>query len=85
MHQHPGALRQSAETIAASVKRGLQVVVATHSLELIDDLILAMSKLNMLSALSVQNLRLTNGHLESSTFSGSEADKIRNVISTELR
>ena len=85
VHQHPGALKLSASTIVASVKRGLQVVVATHSLELIDELLLAAKKSEMLDKLTVQNLRLTGGVLSSTRFEGPESDRIRNVIGTELR
>ncbi len=85
VHQHPGALKLSAATIVSAVKRGLQIVVATHSLELIDELLLSASKADLLDQLSVQKLRLTNGRLETTVFSGAESDKIRNVIGTELR
>lgn len=85
VHQHPGALKQSATTIVAGVKRGLQVVVATHSLELIDELLLAAKKSEMLDQLTVQNLRLAGGVLASTRFEGPESDEIRNVIGTELR
>ncbi len=85
VHQHPGALKQSAATIVGSVKRGLQVVVATHSLELIDELLLAAKKAEMLDKLTVQNLRLVGGVLASTRFEGPESDRIRNVIGTELR
>lgn len=85
VHQHPGALKLSASTIVAAVKRGLQVVVATHSLELIDELLLAAKKSEMLDKLTVQNLRLVGGVLASTRFEGPESDRIRNVIGTELR
>lgn len=85
VHQHPGALKQSAVTIVGAVKRGLQVVVATHSLELIDELLLAAKKSEMLDRLTVQNLRLVGGVLSSTRFEGPESDRIRNVIGTELR
>lgn len=85
VHQHPGALKLSAATIVAAVKRGLQVVIATHSLELIDELLLATKKSEMLDKLTVQNLRLTGGVLSSTRFQGPESDRIRNVIGTELR
>lgn len=85
VHQHPGALKLSASTIVAAVKRGLQVVVATHSLELIDELLLAAKKSEMLDKFTVQNLRLVGGVLSSTRFEGPESDEIRNVIGTELR
>ncbi|MBM4781927.1 MAG: AAA family ATPase [Archangiaceae bacterium] len=85
VHQHPGALKQSAATMVTSVKRGLQVVVATHSLELIDELLLAAKKSEILDQLTVQNLRLVGGVLSSTRFEGPESDEIRNVIGTELR
>ncbi|MBE2254029.1 MAG: AAA family ATPase [Myxococcus sp.] len=85
VHQHPGALKVSAASIVAAVKRGLQVVVATHSLELIDELLLSASRSELLDRLSVQKLRITNGTLETTRFEGPESDRIRNVIGTELR
>lgn len=85
VHQHPGALKLSAATIIAAVKRGLQVVVATHSLELIDELLLSATKSELLDKLSVLKLKLVSGQLQSTVFTGAEADKIRNEIGTELR
>src|SRR5262249_39051107 len=35
VHQHPGAIRQSARAILAAVRRQIQVLITTHSLELI--------------------------------------------------
>lgn len=85
VHQHPRSLRQSATVIVEAVKRGVQVVVATHSLELIDELLLAAAAGGSIDALSVQKLRLQGGVLRTTSFSGNESDRIRNEIGTELR
>jgi energy-coupling factor transporter ATP-binding protein EcfA2 len=39
VHQHPRVIRQSAKIIAAAVQRNVQVILTTHSLELIDALL----------------------------------------------
>ena len=39
VHMHPGAIRQCARAILAAVRRGIQIVLSTHSLELIDALL----------------------------------------------
>src|SRR5207249_1263431 len=38
VHQHPAAIRRSARAILAAVRRRIQVILTTHSLELIDAL-----------------------------------------------
>ena len=39
VHKHPAAINQTAKAIFAAVRRGVQVAMTTHSLELIDALI----------------------------------------------
>ena len=39
VHQHPDAIRQSAKAILAALRRKIQVILTTHSLELIDALL----------------------------------------------
>ena len=72
MHQHPKALQQSARAIVSAAKRGIQVVLATHSLDLLD-------------ATSVQRLRLEDGALHARRFLGPEARQMRSELELELR
>jgi predicted ATPase len=57
VHQHPGAIRRSARAILAAVRREIQVILTTHSLELIDAL-LAESSDKDLEQLSLYRLQL---------------------------
>jgi predicted ATPase len=84
LHQHPGALRQSARAILAAVHRGIQVVLTTHSLELIDALLAAASKED-LEKLGVYRLQLQAGLPKSHRLSGSEVAFARGQIEDDLR
>ena len=84
MHQHPGAIRQSARAIHAAVKRDIQVILTTHSLELIDAL-LAESSDKDLEQMSVYRLRLQDGVLRSSRLPGPEVAFARSQIQDDLR
>jgi len=64
VHQHPGAIRQTIRAILAAVRRDIQVVLTTHSLELID-LLLMESSAEDLERLSVYRLELNDGVLSS--------------------
>jgi energy-coupling factor transporter ATP-binding protein EcfA2 len=84
VHQHPGAIRQSAEAIVATVRRGVQVVLSTHSLELIDA-ILASSDPDDLERLCVMRLKLDRGALQSTRTGGSDVAFERSQIDQDLR
>jgi hypothetical protein len=84
VHMHPGAIRQCARAILAAVRRKIQIVLSTHSLELIDAL-LAESRDEDLSYLSVYQLRLDDGTLKSSRLSGPDAAFSRSQIEDDLR
>jgi len=84
VHQHPGAIRQSARAIVAAVRRKIQVVLTTHSLELIDA-ILAASSEEDLDRLSLYRLKLQDGVLQSSRLSGREVAFSRTTIEDDLR
>jgi hypothetical protein len=85
VHQHPSSLEQTGAAIVAAVGRGLQVVMTTHSLELIDWLLIHAREHELLDKVNVQRVRLAGGTLHSTTFGGQEADEIRHVVNTELR
>ena len=85
-HQHPHSLVATANVIAASVARGIQVVFSTHSLELIDDVTSAMRSINQeLEKMCVISLRLEEGRLVSSRLEGAQVALAREKIELELR
>jgi energy-coupling factor transporter ATP-binding protein EcfA2 len=86
VHQHPGALRQSASAIVAAVRRGIQVVLTTHSLEFVDLLVAESKNQGILDSMIVHRLRLEpSGALDSVSFEGGEADRMRTSLDLELR
>jgi len=84
VHMHPGAIRQSARAMLAAVARGVQVILTTHSLELIDSL-LSETKTEDLDKLAFYRLQLRDGALKSHRFSGTEATLARTQIEDDLR
>jgi AAA15 family ATPase/GTPase len=84
VHQHPGAIRQSARAILAAVRRQIQVILTTHSLELIDAL-LAESSDEDLAKLSLYRLQLQGGALKSSRLPGPDIAFARTTIEDDLR
>ncbi len=85
-HQHPATLVTTAKVIVAAVQREIQVVLATHSLELIDALVAALGDdESQLAKLSVVSLRLDDGRLVSSRLDGPSVASARDNIAMELR
>ena len=84
VHQHPGAIRQSVRAILAAVRREIQVVITTHSIELIDA-ILAESSDEDLEKLSLYRLQLENGSLISHRLPGAEVAFSRTEVEKDLR
>jgi predicted ATPase len=84
VHQHPGAIRQSARAILAAVRRQIQVILTTHSLELIDSL-LAECSADDLKQLSLYRLQLQQGTLKSSRLPGPDVAFARSEIEDDLR
>jgi energy-coupling factor transporter ATP-binding protein EcfA2 len=84
VHQHPGAIRQSARAILAAVRRGIQVMLTTHSLELIDALV-AESSADDLDRLSLYRVQLQDGALKSSRLPGPDIAFARTTIEDDLR
>jgi predicted ATPase len=83
-HQHPAAIRASALAIVEGVRRGLQVVLTTHSLELIDALVLAL-KPEEIGLLSLYRVKLVDGALRSSRLDGEDVSLSRGEIGDDLR
>ena len=84
VHQHPAAIRQTARVLLETVKRGVQVVATTHSIELIDFLLDACGEAD-LPLLLVIRVVLRDGRLLSSAWSGGDAAALRRDIYEDLR
>lgn len=84
VHLHARAIRQGARVILAAVQHGVQVVLSTHSLELIDALVEQASE-DILDKLSLYRLALSEGVLKSSRLTGPEVKFARDKIEDDLR
>jgi len=84
VHQHPAAIRQAARAIVNAVRDGIQVVLTTHSLELIDAF-LAESSSEDVERLSLFKLDLHEGKLISVRVPGSDVAFARGQIEEDLR
>jgi predicted ATPase len=83
-HMHPGAIRQCARAIVAAVRRGVQVVLSTHSLELIDALLSESTDAD-LEQVSVYRVKLEDGVLKSFRSQGEQIAFARTTIQEDLR
>jgi predicted ATPase len=83
-HQHPGNIRLAARSILAATRRAIQVILTTHSLELID-ILLAECSTDDLSRLSVHRLNLRNGKLLLHRLAGPDVAVARQQIEDDLR
>jgi energy-coupling factor transporter ATP-binding protein EcfA2 len=83
-HMHPGAIHQFARVAMATVRRGVQIVLTTHSLELIDSLLGEISDAE-LPLLSLYSMRLEDGRLVSSRLAGPDVATSRLQIEYDLR
>ena len=84
VHQHPGAIYRSALAIRAAARRKIQIVLTTHSLELIDYLLSDATDAD-LNKLSVFRLNLKEGTLVSHRLSGPDVVRARHEIEDDLR
>jgi predicted ATPase len=84
VHEHPAAIRQAVRAILAAVRRDIQVILTTHSLELIDAL-LAESSDEDLERLSLYRLQLEDGRLISVRMPGPEVAFSRQQVEDDLR
>jgi len=87
VHQHPAAIYQSAKLLIAAMLSGMQVIVSTHSLDLIDSLvsILTTEHPDQLDQFSVVRVALDRGKLRSSHFAGPRVVSARSEIDEDLR
>lgn len=85
VHQHPRTIRLMAQGICASVKRGVQVVLTTHSAELIDALLYFADRDGILDQTAVHLMRLRGGELVVSRLDGAAARFQTAEIGEDLR
>ncbi len=83
-HLHPAAIGIAAKAIWVAVRRGVQIIATTHSIDLIDAIVAGADK-NDLDKLSLCRLRLTDGQLACSCLSGPDVAFSRSDIQDDLR
>ena len=84
VYQHPRAIWQSARALLAAMRRGVQIVLSTHSLELIDAL-LGQAEGAELDRIALFNLAIDQGELRSSRSSGEDLVFARQTLERDLR
>jgi AAA15 family ATPase/GTPase len=82
---HPAAIQQAARAIWTAIRSGVQVVLTTHSLELIDALVSEPETDEELDLMAVYRLALRDGILLSSRAPGKEVSFLRATIDEDLR
>jgi energy-coupling factor transporter ATP-binding protein EcfA2 len=84
IHQHPRTLVQTARALHAGVARQMQVVLTTHSLELVDALV-DVADDEALGRMAVYRLALVDGALRSHRIPGDRVKVLRAAIAEDLR
>lgn len=84
VYQHPKAIWQTAKALMANQRRGVQTVLTTHSLELIDALVAEASEED-LERMALFNLRLDGREMVSSRRAGREMAFARQELEKDLR
>jgi predicted ATPase len=85
VHQHPKSIQLTARAIYAAIRRSIQVILTTHSLELIDALVNEAKSDEELENLSVYRFKLNDGILQTSRIAGTDVAFARNQIEDDLR
>lgn len=83
-HQHPAAIRHTVRAIWAAVRRDIQVILTTHSLELIDAIV-AESSPGDVERLCLYRLELENGKLIAVRVPGPDVVFSRTEVEKDLR
>jgi predicted ATPase len=84
VHEHPGAIRQSAKAILEATRRNIQVLLSTHSLDFIDALVAAATPED-LSKMCAYRFALEAGELRTTAIPGTEVARLRGEIGEDLR
>lgn len=87
LHMHPRALSSCAKAIVAAVRRDVQVILTTHSLELIDRLLSELTNEEVVDPdmMTLQQLQLRDGALVVMPIPASEAERARSSLEEDLR
>jgi AAA domain, putative AbiEii toxin, Type IV TA system len=85
LHKHPAAIRATAETILTAVRRGIQCVVATHSIDLIDGCLEMASSDQEIEQLSVFRIKNSGGQVTATRIAGKELAFSRGQIMDDIR
>lgn len=87
VHMHPRAMYACAQAIVAAVRRDVQVILTTHSLELIDRILSELTDEEVVDPglMTLQKLRLSDGALKSIVIPASEAEHARTSVEEDLR
>lgn len=83
LHLHPGAQRELAQVMCDAIGRGVQLVISTHSLELIDYLLAGMR--DALGKVAVFRTDIRDGVHRVTRVAGEDAAKVRSDIDEDLR
>ncbi len=83
-HQHSGTLGHSARVLVDCVRGGCQVILSTHSMELLDAMLEVLGDRDI-DRLTVQRLRLHQGQLRVLRMAGAEVLSARAEIADDLR
>ena len=85
-HLHPRGVSLLAGVIAGVVERGVQVIVSTHSLELIDALVEHAGQLGIEDdAISLVRTLLRSGSLVTDVLTGADVKAKRTIVEEDLR
>ena len=85
VHQHYRTLELTAKAIWAAVKRKIQVILTTHSLEFIDELIRTRPEEVGIDNLSVIRTNLRSGSLITQCYTGETVSFARTEMEEDLR
>lgn len=85
VHQHPRSISLIAQGICESVKRGVQVILTTHSLELIKYLLFHGNEAGILDRTSLHMMRLDAGRLVVARHDGEMAHLRIQEVGEDLR
>lgn len=83
-YQHPAALRLTARVLLATMRRGVQVILTTHSLELIDMLVEEATPEDV-PRMALFTLALDDGVLRQGRLAGEQIASARAEVAEDLR
>lgn len=85
VHKHPGAIAEASRSIIAAMRAGTQIVLTTHSLELIDSLLDLADESQDYQKIAVFRLKRKNGELLHQRVAGDQLLHIRQDVEEDLR